>query len=61
MFSHVFVGVADFERALAFYDALMGVLGIAPRFVDRVRPACKPSVSHWGKHERQLPVRYRRV
>jgi lactoylglutathione lyase len=38
MFSHVFVGTADFERALAFYEPLMAALGIAPRFVDRARP-----------------------
>jgi lactoylglutathione lyase len=38
MFSHVFAGVTDFERALAFYEPLMAALGIAPRFVDRSRP-----------------------
>lgn len=38
MFSHIFVGVSDFERALAFYDPLMAALGIAPRFCDRTRP-----------------------
>lgn len=38
MFSHVFIGVSDFERALAFYDPLMACLGIAPRFRDRARP-----------------------
>lgn len=38
MFSHVFIGIDDFERALRFYDALMQALGIPPRFVDRVRP-----------------------
>ena len=38
MFSHVFVGVSDFDRALAFYDGLFGVLGIPRRFVDRTRP-----------------------
>lgn len=38
MYSHIFVGVADFDRALAFYDALMGVLDIERRFVDRTRP-----------------------
>jgi catechol 2,3-dioxygenase-like lactoylglutathione lyase family enzyme len=31
MFSHVFIGVADFERALSFYRALMPVLGIRER------------------------------
>lgn len=38
MYSHIFVGVADFERALAFYRALMPVLGIAERFCDPSRP-----------------------
>lgn len=38
MFSHIFVGVSDFERALAFYGPLMDALGIAPRFCDRDRP-----------------------
>lgn len=38
MFSHVFVGVADFDRALGFYRALMPVLGIAERFCDPARP-----------------------
>ena len=30
MFSHVFIGIDDFVRALRFYDALMQALGIAP-------------------------------
>lgn len=38
MFSHVFVGVTDFDRALAFYAPLMEVLGIQPRFCERERP-----------------------
>lgn len=38
MFSHVFVGVRDFERALAFYTPLMELLGNALRFCDRTRP-----------------------
>lgn len=38
MFSHVFVGVTDFERALAFYRALMPVLGIHERFCEPDRP-----------------------
>ena len=38
MFSHIFVGVTDFERALAFYNALMPTLGIEARFCDRDRP-----------------------
>lgn len=38
MLSHVFMGVDDFDRALAFYRALMPVLGIAERFCDARRP-----------------------
>lgn len=38
MFSHIFVGVRDFDRALAFYRALMPVLGIKERFCERERP-----------------------
>lgn len=38
MFSHIFIGVEDFERALAFYRALMPVLGIQERFCDPRRP-----------------------
>jgi lactoylglutathione lyase len=38
MFSHVFIGVADFERALAFYTPLMAALGLEARFCDRARP-----------------------
>jgi lactoylglutathione lyase len=38
VYSHLYVGVSDFERALAFYEPLMDCLGIAPRFCDRSRP-----------------------
>jgi lactoylglutathione lyase len=38
VFSHVFVGVSDFDRALSFYGPLMAVLDIEPRFCDRSRP-----------------------
>jgi lactoylglutathione lyase len=38
VFSHLFVGVVDFERALRFYRALMPVLGIQERFCDPGRP-----------------------
>ena len=38
MFSHVIVGVSDFERAFAFYEPLMQVLGLRPRFRDDARP-----------------------
>lgn len=38
MFSHVFVGVSDFDRAMSFYTALMPTLGNELRFCDRSRP-----------------------
>lgn len=38
MYSHIHLGVHDFDRAYTFYAALMAVLGHAPRFVDRERP-----------------------
>jgi catechol 2,3-dioxygenase-like lactoylglutathione lyase family enzyme len=38
VFSHVFIGVSDFDRALAFYEPLMSTLGIAARFCERARP-----------------------
>ncbi len=38
MISDVFIGVRDFDRALAFYRRLMPVLGIAERFCDPSRP-----------------------
>jgi len=38
MFSHIFIGTDDFDRALAFYQPVMAALGIAPRFVDASRP-----------------------
>lgn len=38
MISHVFVGVSDFERALAFYRPVMEALGVRERFCDPSRP-----------------------
>lgn len=38
VYSHIFVGVTDFERALRFYTALMDSLGNTLRFCDRTRP-----------------------
>ena len=38
MFSHIFVGVTDFNRALAFYNPVMAALGIRPRFCEPGRP-----------------------
>lgn len=49
MFSHVFVGVDDFDRALAFYGAVLGCLGLEARFCDRSRP--------WAGWQRKGEVR----
>ena len=38
MLSHVFVGISDFDRALAFYYPLMASLGISLRFCEPERP-----------------------
>lgn len=38
MFSHVFIGVGDFDRSLAFYTPLMAALGLPQRFCDPSRP-----------------------
>lgn len=51
MFSHVFIGVSDFERALAFYRALMPVLGVQERFCDRTRPW-----AGWQSHPDPRPL-----
>ena len=34
MFSHVMIGTNDLEKAKAFYDALLGTLGVRPAKVD---------------------------
>lgn len=51
MFSHIFVGVTDFDRALAFYRALMPVLGIQERFCDPARPW-----AGWQSHPDPRPL-----
>jgi catechol 2,3-dioxygenase-like lactoylglutathione lyase family enzyme len=38
MFSHVFVGVSDFDRALRFYGPVLGALGLAQRFCEPEKP-----------------------
>jgi catechol 2,3-dioxygenase-like lactoylglutathione lyase family enzyme len=38
MFSHVMVGVADFERAMMFYKPVLDALGIQFRFHEPERP-----------------------
>ncbi|MBN9581546.1 MAG: VOC family protein [Afipia sp.] len=37
MFSHIMIGTNDLDRAKAFYDKLLGTLGVAPAVVDRHR------------------------
>ncbi len=34
MFSHVMVGARSIDESKAFYDAVLGTLGVAPGFVD---------------------------
>ena len=38
MFSHIFVSVTDFERALSFYQPLMATLGLEQRWCDPGKP-----------------------
>lgn len=38
MFSHIFVSVTDFERALAFYSPVLDALALERRFSDPARP-----------------------
>ncbi|WP_137885151.1 VOC family protein [Pseudomonas sp. 2FE] len=51
MFSHIFVGVTDFDRALSFYSALMPCLGIEARFCDHNR-----SWAGWQSAEETRPL-----
>ena len=37
MFSHVMIGTNDLDKAKAFYDTLLGTLGVKPAMVDRHR------------------------
>ncbi|MDH4418549.1 MAG: VOC family protein [Acidovorax sp.] len=38
MLSHVFVGVNDFDRAMAFYSPVLERLGLVLRFTEPARP-----------------------
>ena len=51
MYSHLFLGVADFDRALGFYRALMPLLGVQERFCDRDRPW-----AGWQSHPDPRPL-----
>jgi len=37
MFSHIMIGTNDLDRAKAFYDPVLGALGVPPAVVDRHR------------------------
>ena len=37
MFSHIMIGTNDLDRAKAFYDPVLGALGVPPGVVDRHR------------------------
>jgi catechol 2,3-dioxygenase-like lactoylglutathione lyase family enzyme len=51
LFSHIFLGVANFDRAVAFYRALMPVLGVQERFCDNARPW-----AGWQSHPEPRPL-----
>lgn len=51
MFSHVFVSASHFDRALAFYRALMPVMGIQERFCETERPW-----AGWQSHPEPRPL-----
>ena len=51
MFSHIFLGVSDFERTLAFNNPLMSVLGLESRFCEPSRPW-----AGWQSHPGQRPL-----
>jgi lactoylglutathione lyase len=38
MFSHVFIGVSDFDRAMAFYEPVLSCLRLQLRFCERDHP-----------------------
>jgi len=38
MFSHIFMGVSDFERAFGFYQPVMTALGLDLRFKETSKP-----------------------
>ena len=37
MFSHIMIGINNLEKSKAFYDAVLGTLGVPPGTVDRHR------------------------
>jgi lactoylglutathione lyase len=51
LFSHIFIGVKDFDRAYRFYAELMELLGNTLRFCDRERPW-----AGWQSHPEPRPL-----
>lgn len=51
MLSHVFIGVTDFNRAFAFYSAVMAALEQPLRFRDDTRPW-----AGWMPHDAPRPL-----
>jgi lactoylglutathione lyase len=51
MYSHIFIGVNDFDRALAFYRKVMPILDIQERFCERDRPW-----AGWQSHPDPRPL-----
>jgi catechol 2,3-dioxygenase-like lactoylglutathione lyase family enzyme len=51
LFSHIFLGARDFDRALGFYRALMPVLGVKERFCDESR-----RWAGWQSHPEPRPL-----
>jgi len=48
MFSHIFIGANDLDRAKSFYDSLLGTLGVKPATVDRHRIFYRTSTGTLG-------------
>ena len=55
MFSHVTVGCRDLEKAVAFYDAILGPVGLKRRVVT---PDGGPPGACWVEPDRTLPSFY---
>jgi catechol 2,3-dioxygenase-like lactoylglutathione lyase family enzyme len=37
MFSHITLGICDYDRAFGFYQGLADILGLSPRFADAAK------------------------
>ena len=48
MFSHIFIGTNDLDRAKSFYDGLLGAIGVKPATVDRHRIFYRTSTGTLG-------------